>query len=474
MSFYDCPPVAASMTKCVEVTQYCRSEAPLPSLRRWPLDHDESMRDCKPILVRGKWADCPTDSEYEEDYQGAGANDDRCPPACRRCGATPDNCQGTFAAPTASLLGLPAGMAISAGAVDSGSTSADKKFQDNDVRLKREEDLGDALFRELLWRCGAASATVTANQDAEAGLRDATSSKQERMPISAMVHLDSVTQTTLRRVDALAALLQRCQSRLITGEVSVSSAADAALAAALTVAAAEADILEQAPQGKKKVGRCHAGQAEIKHQPLKKHGSSPPTPDDLGLPAAMHKSCCAPSPGPRQAPNPEAFCCEPPAGEKIEQTKRGVDVDNQAAWDASAPPTPVVAGSMQGETCDTLRVNLQELGREHPERVICLRKINRLGFESRELLERHYSSYGMPSRILVAHLFTRASRRRSARMRPAGVGFMVMETKADAERILELGESQQVDGVHILVQRFEPPSGDGALADFEVNEIEEP
>lgn len=104
---------------------------------------------------------------------------------------------------------------------------------------------------------------------------------------------------------------------------------------------------------------------------------------------------------------------------------------------------------------ETLRIHLQELEVADPQCVLSVRKINRLGFDSRALLERHFAWYGVPSQILVAHLRVKSSGRRPARTRPAGLGFVVMATEADAERVLALGEKQLIGDVEILVSRFQ-------------------
>lgn len=114
-----------------------------------------------------------------------------------------------------------------------------------------------------------------------------------------------------------------------------------------------------------------------------------------------------------------------------------------------------LATSASGE--ETLRKNLRELEHVDPDRVFLVRKINRLGFESPEVLEEHYSKYGKVVRVLVAHTHVRLSEKRrfTARMRPSCLGFVVMSKKEDARAIMALGREQVVNGATILVQSFQ-------------------
>jgi hypothetical protein len=115
-------------------------------------------------------------------------------------------------------------------------------------------------------------------------------------------------------------------------------------------------------------------------------------------------------------------------------------------------PTPK---ALVGGAEETLRTHLRDLQKVEPERVVLVRKINRLGFQSPAVLESHYSSYGKVERILVAHSHVKSQNRRfAARLRPSGLGFVVMSKKCEVEAILLAGEEQMVAGIMIRVQRF--------------------
>lgn len=124
---------------------------------------------------------------------------------------------------------------------------------------------------------------------------------------------------------------------------------------------------------------------------------------------------------------------------------------------------------------ETLRAHLRELQKIEPERVVLVRKINRLGFESPAILEKHYSKFGKVQRVLVAHSHVKSQNRRFfSRLRPSGLGFVVMSKKEDADAILALGPQQTIGGerdadspdcafpIHatIRVQRFQRHSED--------------
>jgi len=110
---------------------------------------------------------------------------------------------------------------------------------------------------------------------------------------------------------------------------------------------------------------------------------------------------------------------------------------------------------------DSLRTNLRDLEHMDGDRVLIVRRINRLGLESPALLEEYFSQYGPVEKVLVSH--SRAKSYfgySSARVRPAGLGFVVMSRTEDAEAILQAGANQVVSGATITVHAYETRSGD--------------
>lgn len=111
---------------------------------------------------------------------------------------------------------------------------------------------------------------------------------------------------------------------------------------------------------------------------------------------------------------------------------------------------------------DTLRSHLTELSTEDPECIFIARRINKLGFRSREILRNHYSQFGEVARVLVAHSKVKPFRDSSGqlRTRPGGLGLLVMKKADSVNTILGAGEEQMVAGHQIRVQRFERPKID--------------
>merc|ERR1719401_2216003 len=62
-----------------------------------------------------------------------------------------------------------------------------------------------------------------------------------------------------------------------------------------------------------------------------------------------------------------------------------------------------LAANIAKEPTETLRMHLRSLIKVECNRVLIVRKINRLGFASSQVLEDHYSWHGKVERVLVAH-----------------------------------------------------------------------
>jgi hypothetical protein len=109
---------------------------------------------------------------------------------------------------------------------------------------------------------------------------------------------------------------------------------------------------------------------------------------------------------------------------------------------------------------DTLRSHLTEVSHEDQACIFIARRINKLGFRSREILRQHYSQYGDVSRVLVAHSKVKPFRDAYGhlRTRPGGLGLIVMQSAESVSKILAAGEEQLVAGHQIRVQVFERPN----------------
>merc|ERR1719335_142857 len=78
----------------------------------------------------------------------------------------------------------------------------------------------------------------------------------------------------------------------------------------------------------------------------------------------------------------------------------------------------------------TLRTHLSTLQNEDPMCVLIVRRINRLGFESDEALKEYFVKLGGVRHVLVAH----------SRVKPAGIGFVVMASQEETIKVLSIQE----------------------------------
>jgi len=122
--------------------------------------------------------------------------------------------------------------------------------------------------------------------------------------------------------------------------------------------------------------------------------------------------------------------------------------------------------SRRGRRC--LLQTAQHLGRldsQDPEKVVIVRKINRLGFGADAALRQHFGRYGVVEEILLSGAPNKpaSSSRPEAnvrtRWRPAGFAFLVMESSEAACAALSGGTEQLINGVTVLVSEFRSRSG---------------
>jgi len=116
-----------------------------------------------------------------------------------------------------------------------------------------------------------------------------------------------------------------------------------------------------------------------------------------------------------------------------------------------------------------LAARLEELESENASCVVAVRRINKLGFESSAILSQHYSSFGIVKKVLVSNAHTGgAGAPFRIRLRPSGLGYVVMQRREDAAAVLAAGEVQHVNSIPIEVRAFQSRSdllAQGAGAD---------
>jgi hypothetical protein len=104
----------------------------------------------------------------------------------------------------------------------------------------------------------------------------------------------------------------------------------------------------------------------------------------------------------------------------------------------------------------SLRQDLELLRQRQPEHVIIVRKIKKLGFESPQFLDEHFSQYGEVKELLVAHSHIKPTAKRpNGRVRPAALGFIVMANGEAAQNAFQAGTEQMIRGVSIELASFE-------------------
>jgi len=89
----------------------------------------------------------------------------------------------------------------------------------------------------------------------------------------------------------------------------------------------------------------------------------------------------------------------------------------------------------------SMRSQLQDLQNVDCDHVVRLRKIHKLGINSPAILEAHYSQYGKVQSVCVPHGTVRP-RIGGRRVRPSGLGFIVMSEASEAQAILAAGQEQ--------------------------------
>jgi hypothetical protein len=123
----------------------------------------------------------------------------------------------------------------------------------------------------------------------------------------------------------------------------------------------------------------------------------------------------------------------------------------EVAIDASAAKQT----ASQKNSFGTLRSHLEELKAVDEDCIFVARRINKLGFNSREILKMHFSWYGEVYRVLVAHskANTFCDQAGKLRFRPGGLGLVVMKRPASVKAILSC-EDHIIAGHKMSVQSF--------------------
>jgi len=141
------------------------------------------------------------------------------------------------------------------------------------------------------------------------------------------------------------------------------------------------------------------------------------------------------------------------------------------SWQGSPKAQPAVgpAARPNARKMQTLSSSLQMLSDEDPDCLFIVRRINKLGFKAARVLKRYFTTQGQVLKVLLAHSTVKqyGAPQSHARRRPSSLGFVQMATAEGAQKVLALGDEQDVDGVIIRVQRFERQRYAEAMAEEE-------
>jgi hypothetical protein len=100
--------------------------------------------------------------------------------------------------------------------------------------------------------------------------------------------------------------------------------------------------------------------------------------------------------------------------------------------------------------------HLLELENEDPHKVLIVRKIGRLGFDSSRILKEYFERHGAVSKVLLSNEHTKQDKVDiRVRLRPSGIGYVIFENAEAVAAALSEGAQQIVAGVEIQVRAFE-------------------
>jgi len=128
----------------------------------------------------------------------------------------------------------------------------------------------------------------------------------------------------------------------------------------------------------------------------------------------------------------------------------------QARPTRDAPKALPKVASESSASEESLSSYLRDLALMDNSRVLMLRRINRLGLNSQAPLEEYFSQFGKVSRVMVAPTRSKAQfGQAKARVRPAPLGFLVMDTAEEAQAAISAGAEHIIQGECISVLPFE-------------------
>jgi len=127
---------------------------------------------------------------------------------------------------------------------------------------------------------------------------------------------------------------------------------------------------------------------------------------------------------------------------------------------SSTTTGPMTTPNDMNDEGPSLRSFLYELAQMGDNsRVLSVRRINRLGYDSAPILQDYFAKFGTVQRVLVAPTTIKSGGQKKSR--PAGLGFIVMSKSEEVQAALKHGEAHTLQGVEIMVQSFQSHGVDG-------------
>mmetsp|Transcript_121955 Transcript_121955/g.210851 ORF Transcript_121955/g.210851 Transcript_121955/m.210851 type:complete len:269 (+) Transcript_121955:40-846(+) len=103
-----------------------------------------------------------------------------------------------------------------------------------------------------------------------------------------------------------------------------------------------------------------------------------------------------------------------------------------------------------------IATQLRQLEEEDPRKLLVVRKINRLGFDSADILQEYFGQFGTVSKVLLSNKHEKQPGSPfPVRLRPSGIGYVLFDTVEGAAQALAKGAVQVVNGVEIAIRAFE-------------------
>lgn len=104
----------------------------------------------------------------------------------------------------------------------------------------------------------------------------------------------------------------------------------------------------------------------------------------------------------------------------------------------------------------TLATHLCELEADDTGCILFIHGINKLGFDSPDILRDYFEGFGPVSKVRVSgHHEKSTTSGVSVRLRPSGIGLVLMENAVDAANAIAHGALHSVNGVEIRVRAFQ-------------------